>query len=156
MRVKVPKEWKALPNSQKARLEEYCKEVAYEAARRQEEHDCRVILDIYMKMTCLVLHQAFGFGEKRLRMYIGNHKRLFARQVKLVAKGEQLEYLDREMAKIFRKDGFPQEFIDDMLGEVKTPEAKAEPSKAPVSAVPLPPPRKFNGYLIDLDGGGKR
>lgn len=156
MKVRVPKEWKALPLSQKARLEEYCKEVAYEAARRQEEHDCRVILDIYMKMTCLVLHQAFGFGEKRLRMYIGNHKRLFARQVKLVAKGEQLEYLDREMAKIFRKDGFPQEFIDDMLGEVKTPEVKAEPSKASVSAVPLPPPRKFNGYLIDLDGGGKR
>ena len=156
MRVKVPKEWKALPTSQKARLEEYVKSVAYEAARRQEELDCRIILDIYMKMTCLILHQAFGFGEKRLRMYIGNHKRLFSRQAKLVAKGEQLEYLDREMAKIFRKDGFPQEFIDDMLGEVETPQAK-EPSQAPISAVPLPPsPRKYNGYLIDLDGGGKR
>lgn len=154
MRVKVPKEWKALPPSQKARLEEYCKEVAYEAARRQEEHDCRVILDIYMKMTCLTLHSAFGFGEKRLRMFIGNHKRLFHRQAKLVSKGEQLEYLDREMAKIFRKSGFPQDFIDDMLGEVKTPET-AESSKAPGSTVPLPPPRKFNGYLIDLDGGLK-
>lgn len=50
---------------------------------------------------------------------IGNHKRLFMRQAKLVSRGEQLQYLDKRMAEIFLKDGFPQKFIDDMLGEVE-------------------------------------
>ncbi|MBR3963867.1 MAG: hypothetical protein IKJ80_00480 [Clostridia bacterium] len=30
----------------------------------------------------------------------------------------ELEFLEAEMAKIFRKEGFPQSFVDDMLGPV--------------------------------------
>ena len=84
------------------------------------------MLDIYIKMACLVLHDAFGFGEQRLRAYIGNHKRLFHRQAKLVRKGDQLEYLDRRMAEIFKKDGFPQDFIDELLGPVDLTEKPAD------------------------------
>lgn len=118
MKARVPKAYKQLSPKDRERLQEFTKEVALEAAERMDERNCRIILDIYIKMVCLVLHDAFGFGEKRLRMFIGNHKRLFERQSKLVAKGDQLEYLDKRMAEIFRKDGFPQKFIDDMLGEV--------------------------------------
>ena len=59
-------------------------------------------------------------------MYIGNHKRLFHRQAKLVARNEQLQYLDQRMAEIFPKGGFPQKFIDDMLGETVTAEAEED------------------------------
>ena len=78
-------------------------------------------------MVCCTLHDAFGFGEKRLTRFIGNHKRLFTRQSKLVTKGEQLDYLDMRMTEIFKKDGFPQEFIDSLLGEIElvdAPESK--------------------------------
>ena len=118
MKARVPKSYKQLSPREQEKLKEFTKEVALEAAEKMDERNCRIILDIYMKMVCVVLHDAFGFGEKRLRMFIGNHKRLFERQSKLVAKGDQLEYLDKRMAEIFRKDGFPQKFIDDMLGEV--------------------------------------
>lgn len=87
--------------------------------KKQEEHDCRIILDLYMKMVCCVLHDAFGFGEKRLTCFIGNHKRLFARQSRLVSKGEQIEYLNKRMSEIFKKDGFPQEFLDKLLGDIE-------------------------------------
>lgn len=119
MKVRIPKSYDRLSPSDKAKLKEFTRDVALEAAENMLERDQRIMLDIYMKMACLVLHDAFGFGEKRLSMYIGNHKRLFERQVKLVSKGEQLEYLDRRMAEIFKKDGFPQKFIDDLLGEVE-------------------------------------
>lgn len=118
MNVRVPKEYRDLSSRGQDKLREFCRDVALQAAQEQEERDCRIMLDIYIKMACLVLHDAFGFGESRLRAYIGNHKRLFHRQAKLVSKGEQLEYLDRRMAEIFKKDGFPQDFIDDMLGPV--------------------------------------
>lgn len=119
MKVRIPKSYDQLSPSDKEKLKEFTRDVALEAAENMLERDQRIMLDIYMKMACLVLHDAFGFGEKRLSMYIGNHKRLFERQVKLVSKGEQLEYLDRRMAEIFKKDGFPQKFIDDLLGEVE-------------------------------------
>ena len=119
MKVRIPKSYKQLSHTDQQDLKKFTQEVALEAAEAMLEKDARVMLDIYMKMACLVLHDAFGFGEKRLRMYIGNHKRLFERQVKLVQRGEQLEYLNKRMAEIFKKDGFPQNFVDDLLGEVE-------------------------------------
>lgn len=119
MKVKIPKSYKQLSHTEQQDLKKFTQEVALEAAEMMLEKDSRVMLDIYMKMACLVLHDAFGFGEKRLTMFIGNHKRLFHRQAKLVQRGEQLQYLNDRMAQIFRKDGFPQKFIDDLLGEVE-------------------------------------
>jgi hypothetical protein len=124
MNVRVPKDYHQMTPAQKKRIEEYIVEVATQAARKQEEHDCRVILDLYMKMVCCMLHDSFGFGEKRLNYFMGNHKRVFARQNKLVDRGEQLAYLNKRMDEIFKKNGFPQRFIDDIIGEVEIVDAK--------------------------------
>lgn len=124
MKVRVPKPWEKLSPRDQEKLKAFTREVALEAAEKQIEIDGRIMLDIYMKMACLVLHDAFGFGERRLTRYIGNHKRLFHRQAKLVSRGEQLQYLDRRMAEIFKKSGFPQKFVDDMLGETVKAEAE--------------------------------
>ena len=126
MKVRVPKPWEKLSPRDQEKLKAFTREVALEAAEKQIEIDGRIMLDIYMKMACLVLHDAFGFGERRLTRYIGNHKRLFHRQAKLVSRGEQLQYLDRRMAEIFKKDGFPQKFVDDMLGETVKAEAEED------------------------------
>lgn len=117
MKANTPKAWGSLPPAQRKQIEEH----ALKIAREQMEKDGRIMLDLYIKMVCLTLHDAFGFGEKRLTYFLGNHKRLFNRQVRIVQNGTQLEYLDKRMAEIFRKNGFPQEFFDKMLGEVETP-----------------------------------
>ena len=129
MKAHTPKSYQNLSKKQQEAIKEYIVEIATEAAKKQEEQDCRIILDIYMKMVCCMLHDSFGFGEKRLVRFIGNHKRVFNRQNKLVTRGEQVEYLDKRMGEIFKKDGFPQKFIDDILGEVEiidAPETKEE------------------------------
>ena len=120
MKANIPKAYSSLPPAQRKKLEDYCKSVALEAARKTTEKDARIMLDIYIKMVCLTLHDAFGFGEKRLTMFLGNHRRLFYRQRKMVQNNTQLEYLDKRMAEIFKKNGFPQKFFDDMLGEMDT------------------------------------
>ena len=119
MKAKIPKAYRDLTPKAKQQLQDYVVEIATEAAKKQEEHDCRIILDLYMKMVCCVLHDAFGFGEKRLNLFIANHKRLFIRQSRLVSKGEQIEYLNKRMTEIFPKDGFPQEFLDKLLGDIE-------------------------------------
>lgn len=126
MKARIPKAYQDLSPRQKEQLKDYIVDIATEAAKKQEEHDCRVILDLYMKMVCCVLHDAFGFGEKRLTMFIGNHKRMFYRQNRLVEKGEQIEYLNKRMTEIFKKDGYPQEFIDNLIGEIELKDAEVE------------------------------
>ena len=113
MNVKLPKGYLGLSRKEKDKISEY----ALGMAKEQLEKDTRIIFDIYIKMVCVILHDVFGFGEKRLLMFLGNHKRLFYRQRRMVKDGTQREYLDRRMAEIFKKGGFPQDFFDDMLGK---------------------------------------
>lgn len=126
MKARIPKAYRDLTPKAKQQLQDYVVEIATEAAKKQEENDCRIILDSYMKMVCCVLHDAFGFGEERLTLFIGNHRRLFARQSRLVDKGEQQEYLNKRMGEIFKKNGFPQEFMDSLLGEIVIVDAPQE------------------------------
>ncbi len=115
MKANIPKGWHRLPKSEKEAISDYLQKVAFE----QCEKDMRIMLDLYIKMVCVTLHDAFGFGEKRLLMFLGNHKRLFHRQSKMVKDGSQAEYLDRRMAEIFKKGGFPQDFFDKIIGPVE-------------------------------------
>lgn len=126
MNIRAPKEYWELSASGKDKLRKFAGAIALQAAEEQNQKDCRIMLEIYIKQVCLVLADAFHMTESELRMFIGNHKRLFARQARLVSKGEQLEYLDRRMSEIFEKDGFPQDFIDEMLGPVDLTEKPAD------------------------------
>lgn len=118
MKVKIPKSYKQLSHTDQQDLKKFTQDVALEAAEAMLERNSRIMLDIYMKMVCVMLHDAYGFGEKRLRIFLAGHKRVFARQFRLVERGEQLQYLNKRMDEIFKKDGFPQKFVDDLLGEV--------------------------------------
>lgn len=124
MKARIPKAWQDLPEAQRKLIVEHAQRVAMEQAEEQMNKDARLILDLYMKMVCVTLHDAFGFGEKRLSIFLGNHKRLFYRQRRLVRENAQIDYLNKRMAEIFRKEGFPQEFFDNMLGAVEAPEDK--------------------------------
>ena len=114
MKVQPPKAWGSLSLSQRKAITEYARGVA----REQTEKDGRIMLDLYIKMVCKTLHEVFGFGERRLYLFLGNHRALFKEQVEMVKNGTQIEYLNEEMAKIFRKSGFPESFFDSILGPV--------------------------------------
>lgn len=119
MKARIPKEYHSLPKRQQDKLIQCAKDIAKEAAEEQLNKDMRLMLDLYMKMVCTILHDAFGFGEQRLTLFLGNHKRMFDQQLKLAKDNTQIEYLNKRMAEIFKKDGFPQKFFDDLLGEVE-------------------------------------
>lgn len=124
MKCKKPKEYHELSKSAQKRIEDYIIECATEAAKKQEEKDIRVVLDLYIKMICYMLHDTERFGKKRLTRVLYNHKRMFAGQNRLVTRGEQLAYLNKRMDEIFGKDGFPSHIIDSILGEVEIIDAE--------------------------------
>ena len=115
MNVRIKKTMDTLTPAARKRVEEFALEVANE----QLNKDMRVVLDLYIKMVCLTLHETFGFGEKRLDTFLAQHKALFIEQQRLVNAGTQLEVIDERIGKIFRRHGFPQYFFDKMLGPVE-------------------------------------
>lgn len=117
---RAPKAWQNLPEYQRKQIEAY----ALSIARDQNAKDGRIMLDLYTKMTCCILHDACGMTEEELLCFLGNHKQFFRRQTNMVADNTQLDYLNGRMAEIFPTSGFPQQFFDDMLGPVEAPSAE--------------------------------
>jgi hypothetical protein len=85
----------------------------------QENRDLGIMLDLFLKMTCCILHDACGMGEDDLYAYLGNYRQFFRRQQKLVKEERQIEELDRRMAEIFPTSGYPTAFFESMFGELK-------------------------------------
>jgi hypothetical protein len=107
MKAIMPKSWDRLPKSQKDKIAEVCEE--------QMEKQIVFILDAFLKMSCSVLHDGFGFGQNRLMCYLGNYYAVFEKHAELVKAGKQVEVLDEEMRKIFTRSGYPDEFFRSMI-----------------------------------------
>jgi hypothetical protein len=113
MKARVPKEWTDLSPRSQHIVSEYCVGLLND----QEEKDMRIVLERIIKMFCCVLHDTEGFDETKLWLLIGNLQTVFKEQAKLVSKKQQMKFLDERMEKIFPANGFPQAFIDALLGE---------------------------------------
>ena len=95
----TPRSWHRLPESEKKKIEKV----------KEDEIERRmlVILDIILKMSCQALHETKHMGEGQLSCYLGNFFHIFNQHAKLVKEGKQIDYLDEQMRKIFRKGGYP-------------------------------------------------
>ena len=109
MKAIIPKAFNQLKPSDRDKL--------FKLAEEQVNKNCTIMLDIYLKMSCAVLNEAFGFGEERLNRFLGNYRRLFRKHAKLVKTGEQNAFIDEKMRKIFRKKGYPDEFFKNTILE---------------------------------------
>ena len=113
---KAPRAWETLPQRDKDQIIAWAKQIAYQAAQDQLNRDLKGVLIRYLKMLCIILHDTDGQGERKLTRLIWAHKRMLFFKRKSIISGEQDEYLDSRIKEIFRKDGFPQAFLDELLG----------------------------------------
>jgi hypothetical protein len=117
-RPKPPRPYERLPEYQQKIINEYVVELVEEIAKPREEAYIREILNLYIKQSCVLLHDSFKMTEDDLVLYIGSHKQFWRGQNRLVDRGEQEEYLNKRINEIF-PNGFPQEFIDSLLSKVE-------------------------------------
>ena len=118
MKVRVPKEYKALPKKQKEIVCDYLKEVAIEEALKSYNRDLGIALEQFMMMTCINLNRYRGFGEKRCRQFLAAFRRIFQENLNYVKKGCQNEKLQAEVEQIFKKGGWPHDMFTDITGEL--------------------------------------
>lgn len=108
MKVRLPKSFLNLPPSEKdainrAMTDKVVNQVVQEQAQLQK---------IWLKMACIVLNRNFGFGRKRLLIFLGVWREMYRINSKLGNEAEQTAYLTAELNKIFGEGGYPSEYID--------------------------------------------
>lgn len=117
MKSRIPKSWLFLPKHEKKAIEKMVEE---EVNRILSEEEVTLFTQ-YTKMLCIVLHdyEPDPFGEYRLSRVIANFRMLHRKFRKVKTAKEVNEALDKEMKRIFKKSGFPQEYVENLQREDK-------------------------------------
>ena len=110
MKPNLPRSYLSLPPKEKKAINEALSKWCEDKVNHEEAE----LQKIWIQLACIILHDTFGMGAKRMTLFIGNWKRIYHKVSRLGSKEAQDEYLKTEMDKIFGEDGYPYEFIDSL------------------------------------------
>ena len=114
MKVRVPKSFDQLPESEK----QIINEIMTEEVEKQVNKHMAKLQKLWLQFACIVLHKNFGFGKKRALLFLANWREMYRLNNRLANEAEQTAFLSAEIEKIFGKGGYPTEYID-KLEEMK-------------------------------------
>lgn len=110
MKVRMPKSFLNLPKKEKDIINTVLTDELQKMLIKEEV----LLQKLWLQMACIVLHDAFGFGKKRLFAFLGNWKRLYRRNAEFINSAEQEEFFKNKIDAIFGQDAYPQEFINSL------------------------------------------
>lgn len=118
---RAPKEWERLPDRDKHIIIQYLKEKVMEELEQtlipelllaNLNHEGAELQKVWLKVMCIVMHEEHHHGEMRNRQTLRGWKRVYAKIERMKSKEERDEWLDAKIKKIFRKGGYPKEWVD--------------------------------------------
>jgi hypothetical protein len=108
MKVRMPKAWEDLcPRDKQIIAEVKEQEINKYFAKLQKN---------WLMLSCMVLHNNFGFGKDRCLLYLANWREVYRLNAKKGSDAEQQAWLRAEMDKIFGEGNYPYEYIDKLEG----------------------------------------
>lgn len=114
MKARIPKSFLNLPKKEKDIINQVLTDELYKRVVAEEV----LLQKLWLKMACIVLHSSFGFGRKRLMIFLGNWKRLYKKNAAFINSKEQEQFFSEEMEKIFRKEGYPEDFVNSLADDL--------------------------------------
>lgn len=113
-KVKPPRVWFRLRESERNEIVEYVRECLEELVRVNLDHEEAELQKAWLKMGCIVNHDVFGFGAIRSRRWLHRWKKLYRKIESCKSSEERDAFLDPEMEKIFGVGGYPSEWVDSL------------------------------------------
>ena len=115
MKVKLPKSWFDLPQSEKDKINEAMTE---EVQRNIDKDFCK-LQRTWLKLACIILNKYFGFGKRRALLFLANWREIYRYNASIKTPEAQAVWLDEEMSRIFGKEGYPESYVDKLerIGE---------------------------------------
>lgn len=117
--TRIPKPYANLPTKEKEEIKKYMTEIAVEIAKERETLYCQQCLGVNIKTSAIAMYEAFGMTPNEIIQFIGNFKRIWKYNNRLLDKGITENYLDERITEIFGEGGFPKDFVDDLLSQVE-------------------------------------
>lgn len=120
-RPRAPKEWERLPDRDKHIIIQYLKEKVMEEleqtlipdlVRINLDHEEAELQKVWLKVMCVVMNEEHDHGEGRNLRTLFRWKRMYAKIERMKNSKERDEWLDAKIKKIFRKGGYPTEWVD--------------------------------------------
>ena len=108
MKVRLPKSYDRLSKRDREKINL----VMTDKVLNQVIHEEAELQKIWLQFACIILNKYFGFGRKRLLIFLGNWREMYRINSKIDGKDAQTEYLTAEMRRIFGKEGYPYNYID--------------------------------------------
>ena len=95
------------------RMNKRQKEIIAQVKAKEVDQELVWVQKMMLQTGCILLNRKpFGFGRKRLTLWLGGWCEMYRILGKFKTREEQDEYLATEMARIFRKDGFPYQYLE--------------------------------------------
>lgn len=108
MNVRRRKSFLNLPEREKQIInEELTKEVI-----KQLTHNEAEMQKIWLQFACIVLNRCFGFGRKRLLLFLANWEEMYRINSHMDGQEERDKYINEKIDRIFGKNGYPRAYID--------------------------------------------
>lgn len=114
MKCNLPTSFNKLPKSERELIQNALNDQLNHLVDKEEAE----VQEIWIKLSCILLHETFELDEDDLCRYIVAWNRIYRRNERMQTKAEQTAWLDAEMKKCFPKDGFPQMRIDKLKEKV--------------------------------------
>ena len=128
-RPRAPKEWERLSQRDQHIIIQYLKEkvaeeleksLLPELVRINLDHEEAELQKVWIKLMLIANHAEHGHGEVRARRTLRRWKRVYAKIESMKSHEEREAWLASEIGKIFRKDPYPEEWVDSLEKERKT------------------------------------
>lgn len=108
MKARMPKSFRNLPEREKQKINE----VITEEIVKHVNHNQAELQKVWLQFACIVLNRCFGFGRKRLLLFLANWKEMYRINSEMDTKEERDEYINGKIDRIFGKTGYPRAYVD--------------------------------------------
>lgn len=126
MKARIPKSFDALPKAQKEAVAEFVRDTAKQIATTAFERGLRSTITMMVKMSCIILHEQYGFGKTRLMQFLTAWQKQFPRELDLLERGERTAYHEAMMCQLFGDPKLLDSYMDYIYQRMEELERKSE------------------------------
>lgn len=111
LNARIPVSYQNLPRKEQQAIAD----IITEEVVRLVDQNSYEMLDMFLKLMCIKLHDHFNFTEDELILFVGNVKNALRWNKRLIDEGTQKLTINQRISEIFSDRKYPQDWVDKLF-----------------------------------------